>query len=113
MGWASCGDDSRGRPIGYAHRGTCDAPGCTHLIDRGLSYACGGMHGEADTYCEGYFCSRHLGCPDIEEEALEALEAEYGAHAVTQLCPECCKAVEAMDLSEFGFERADIDEENY
>mgnify|MGYP000138437080 CR=1 FL=1 len=65
MGWANCGEDSKGRPIGYAHAATCDHPGCEARIDRGLSYACGGMHGTAPAegsfdVCEGYFCTTHL-----------------------------------------------------
>lgn len=60
MGWADCGTDSKGRPIGYVHLATCDHPGCNAEIDRGLSYACGGMHGQADVYCEGYYCPVHL-----------------------------------------------------
>jgi hypothetical protein len=59
MGWANCGEDSKGRPIGYAHRATCDHPGCEKRIDRGLSYACGDMHGEDEVSCEGYFCPEH------------------------------------------------------
>ncbi len=64
MGWADCGKDSNGRPIGYAFPATCDHPGCKAKIDRGLAYACGGMHGEQSTddiwCCEGYFCEKHL-----------------------------------------------------
>jgi len=64
MGWANCGKDSRGRPIGYAHSATCDDPGCDVPIDRGLSHACGDMHGPEDKRggigCEEYFCSKHL-----------------------------------------------------
>lgn len=60
MGWSSCGTDSTGRPIGYAHPATCDHPGCDITIDRGLSYACGGEHGETEYSCEGYFCRHHL-----------------------------------------------------
>lgn len=59
MGWSSCGTDSRGRPIGYGHRATCDHDGCKAKIDRGLGYACGGMHGTSPG-CEGYFCGGHL-----------------------------------------------------
>lgn len=60
MGWGNCGKDSKGRPIGYVFEATCDNPGCTEKIDRGLSYACGGMHGENGGYdCEGYFCPKH------------------------------------------------------
>jgi hypothetical protein len=64
MGWADCGNDSKGRPIGYGFSATCDYPGCEEKIDRGLSYACGGMHGIYDRDghergCEGYFCEKH------------------------------------------------------
>lgn len=59
MGWANCGKDSQGRPIGYAFEATCDHPGCDAKIDRGLSYACGGMHGEDELSCEKYFCEIH------------------------------------------------------
>ena len=47
MGWAHCGLDSKGREIGYAIATTCDEPECAAEIDRGLAYACGGMHGQA------------------------------------------------------------------
>jgi hypothetical protein len=60
MGWSSCGEDDRGRPIGYGHEGTCDHPGCEAKIDRGLSYACGGMHGHSEWSCDAYFCGEHL-----------------------------------------------------
>lgn len=60
MGWADCGNDSKGRPIGYAFEATCDHPECNAKIDRGLAFACGGMHGENDGFdCEGYFCEMH------------------------------------------------------
>jgi hypothetical protein len=58
MGWSDCGEDSKGRPTGYGHETTCDQPGCEVEIDRGLSYACGGMHG-ADDGCEQYYCGEH------------------------------------------------------
>lgn len=62
MGWAFCGKDSRGRRIGYGVSARCDEPGCRVQIDRGLGYACGGMHGDGDPEysCEGYFCGEHL-----------------------------------------------------
>jgi len=59
VGWADCGTDSRGRPIGYAFPAWCDEEGCTAKIDRGLSYACGGMHGGDEISCENYFCEKH------------------------------------------------------
>ena len=76
MGWANCGTDSEGHPIGYAHEAECDHPGCDRRIDRGLSYACGGMHGEDVSYCEKYFCGDHLiHCP----------------HHDWWVCEECCR----------------------
>jgi hypothetical protein len=61
MGWAFCGQDSEGRDIGYGVPATCDHPECSEAIDRGLAYACGGMHGDlGDEGCEGYFCDEHL-----------------------------------------------------
>ena len=59
MGWANCGTDSQGRLIGYTHEAICDYPGCKKEIDRGLSYACGDMHGEDEISCERYFCEEH------------------------------------------------------
>jgi hypothetical protein len=79
MGWSDCGEDSKGRPIGYAFEATCDHPGCTKEIDRGLAYACGGMHGEGDNYCEGYFCAEHLVFVDVP------LYADRGGF----VCPAC------------------------
>lgn len=60
MGYANCGVDSQGRPIGYAADATCDHDGCNKKIHRGLSYACGDMHGETEHGCEKYFCEEHL-----------------------------------------------------
>lgn len=67
MGWARCGEDSRGRPIGYAHQATCDEPGCAARIHRGLAYACGGEHGEDVHSCEGYFCGAHLSYCEVSD----------------------------------------------
>lgn len=60
MGWAYCGKDNNGREIGYGIEATCDHPGCNEQIDRGMGYACGGMHGKEEYYCDKYFCSKHL-----------------------------------------------------
>ncbi len=59
MGWGNCGSDNNGRPIGYNHAAVCDHEGCSNKIDRGLSYACGDMHGETEYGCDKYFCSEH------------------------------------------------------
>lgn len=84
MGWSDCGTDSKGRPIGYAHRATCDHPGCNKQIDRGLAYACGGIHGE-DPGCEGYFCGDHL--------FLTTSQSDCG-----YVCAECLKLYEGEEV---------------
>lgn len=57
--WSNCGTDSKGRDIGYGEVVECDYPGCKQVIDRGLAYACGDMHGASDISCEGHFCYNH------------------------------------------------------
>ena len=84
MGWGDCGHDSNGRPIGYVFAATCDHPGCDAQIDRGLSYACGGMHGEDDHSCEGYFCGKHM---------VHGCELKDGK--LTHLCVTCTETAEA------------------
>ncbi|MFA0012068.1 hypothetical protein AB4391_01780 [Vibrio lentus] len=79
MSWADCGFDSAGRPVGYVHAAVCDHEGCEKKIDRGLSYACGGMHGADEHGCEKYFCQDHL------SETL----SEYGRFY--NVCDSCAK----------------------
>lgn len=76
MGWADCGEDDLGRPIGYSYEATCDHPDCGAEIDRGLGYACGGRHGEegiaGQPGCPRYYCGDHLdpedhGCDQLKE----------------------------------------------
>lgn len=62
MGWACCGKDDRGREIGYGITATCDKKGCDEVIDRGLSYVCGSMHG-GEGGCGRYFCYTHQSFP--------------------------------------------------
>ena len=59
MGWGF-GELPNGKKIGYSVSAVCEEPGCDAAIDRGLAYACGGMHGEEENYCAGYFCYEHL-----------------------------------------------------
>lgn len=90
MGWANCGADSKGRPIGYAHAATCDGPGCAAVIDRGLSYACGGMHGEdPNGACEGYFCPKHLTAVRLDENGVETADKRVG---FVEICGVCAAA---------------------
>lgn len=88
MGWANCGTDSQGRPIGYAHEATCDHHGCNENIDRGLSYACGGMHGENGFDCEKYFCYKHLYFIDADSDDV-----------LGPVCEECRNAYEKRDTT--------------
>ena len=86
MGWANCGTDSEGRSIGYAFDATCDEPGCEEKINRGLTYACGGMHGETGYDCEKYFCDDHLFyCYYIPSDFLDIEQP---------ICIECIKLLE-------------------
>jgi len=59
MGWGNCGIDSQGRMIGYSFTAICDHPDCEKVIDRGLAYVCGDMHGEDIYSCEKYYCDDH------------------------------------------------------
>jgi hypothetical protein len=83
MGWANCGTDEDGRPIGYGHEAICDQPGCSAKIDRGLSYVCGNMHGGGDLGCGKYFCSGHLICVEVNDGSSD------------QLCDNCHRIAEA------------------
>lgn len=101
MGWANCGTDSRGRPIGYAHEATCDEPGCGAKLYRGLDYACGGMHGEDEWSCEDYFCHDHLECVSVSGLVLGVCArcklALIESGAIDVECEECGNEVPLRD----------------
>ncbi|MGL5485874.1 MAG: hypothetical protein ACRDC6_06240 [Shewanella sp.] len=82
MGWGSCGEDSKGRPIGYMHDAKCDHPDCNKTIDRGLSHACGGMHGNTEYGCEKYFCEDHM------SNVIKCCDGDY-----VRVCDECAKTL--------------------
>ncbi len=95
MGWGTCGTDSRGRNIGYLFPARCDHPGCYRRIDRGLSYACGDMHGNDEISCEKYFCSKHL---------TEYVEIDDSISVrLVRICSECAKTMleDASDIWEY------------
>lgn len=102
MGWATCGDDSKGRPIGYAIEAICDEPGCKIEIDRGLFYACGGMHGEDEHSCEGYFCEDHRTYTDEKPLPSERYvhSDEYGDW--TPRCNACTQHLDEHRRTERG-----------
>lgn len=79
LNWKDCGEDIKGRAIGSAVRGSCDYPGCFQEIDRGVTHACGGMHGNLDGGCHGYFCKKHL----------YKVHDPFKFHYVPMLCRDC------------------------
>jgi len=107
MGWSDCGDDSKGRPIGYGFEAICDHPGCTEVIDRGLAYACGSDHGGGEWFCEDYFCSAHLrhSLP-IDDRDCQVCDACYAeALAYAKANPEDANELVEFftDMGEDGF----------
>lgn len=44
---------------GYGVEATCEEPGCTEKIDRGLAFLCGQTPGGDEFGCGGYFCPQH------------------------------------------------------
>lgn len=59
MGWSIGYDDKWGRDIGYGVPAYCDHPDCNEVIDRGLSYVCGGEPYGGEHGCGLYFCNEH------------------------------------------------------
>ena len=95
MGWMHCGEDSKGRDIGYGVSAVCDHPDCSKPIDRGLGHACGGMHGDQEG-CEKYYSDEHL----THHLANHLTGSIYGGRVCGQchadfveengpICPEC------------------------
>lgn len=82
MGWGH-GIASDGREIGYLVEATCEHPGCTTKIDRGLAYACGGLAavlGEPDAAgCGHHFCPEHLFMGVGHSQGCEACCAKWDA----------------------------------
>lgn len=96
MGWGDCGTDDEGRPIGYGVEATCDEPGCTARIDRGLSYCCGKEHGGGEWGCGRYFCGKHLSLAWAGEDEeicspqlCTSCVARWNAEVVVEKCSEC------------------------
>lgn len=61
MSWSIGYDERWKRDIGYGVPATCDHPGCGEVIDRGLSYVCGGQPYGGDHGCGLFFCGKHIG----------------------------------------------------
>lgn len=81
MGWGY-DIDRNGREVGYSIQATCDWPGCTKVIDRGLGYACGGDHDEGEAGCAGYYCGQH-------RQGYRRLTC--GVSRTVEVCNDCAK----------------------
>jgi hypothetical protein len=86
MGYANYLYD--GKLCGYAVPDECNQDGCETPIDRGLAYSCGNGPGEADDYCDGYFCGEHLYFVDPEVSDSR------------QLCGACLADAEVLVVSD-------------
>ena len=60
MYWAIGYDENWNRDIGFDVPGTCDHPGCSAAINRGMDHVCGGEPYGGDSNCGLYFCKDHL-----------------------------------------------------
>lgn len=60
MSWAVGYDTRWKRDIGYGVPAYCDHPDCNEVIDRGLSYICGGDVYGGEFGCGLFFCAEHL-----------------------------------------------------
>lgn len=79
MGWSIGYDNNWKRDIGYGVPAYCDFPGCKEVIDRGLSYVCGGDPYGGDHGCGLFFCSKHL------------CYHKFRDGETVQICPRCDK----------------------
>lgn len=64
MGWSIGFDTKWKRDVGYGVPAFCDHPRCHAVIDRGISYVCGGKPFGGDKGCGLYFCFEHLSWSD-------------------------------------------------
>lgn len=94
MGW-SHGYNKDGREVGYSVEATCDHPDCDTVIDRGISYLCGGvkqLHNE-EYGCGKFFCDKHtsirgLCFPCMEKHPICINCGEYG-YIEEGICDNC------------------------
>lgn len=71
MGWSIGYDEHWNRDIGYGVPAWCDHPDCNEVIDRGLSYVCGGQPYGGEEGCGLYFCPRHLYAGDESNQVCD------------------------------------------
>ncbi len=106
MGYAVGYDERWARDVGYGVPATCDHPGCTAEINRGLDYVCGqdvfgGEHG-----CGLYFCHDHLESaytPDGNGDLLDDNGEEY-----PKMCKKCVTSHETGTQQDFFVPTPDL-----
>lgn len=88
MGWAVGWDDQRQRDVGYGVPATCDHPGCTTEIDRGLGFRCGGTHNLSrdGVGCGLFFCAEHRWFHEFPDQEPDDDELPFTA----RVCERCC-----------------------
>lgn len=86
-----------GKEAGYYVEATCEHPGCSAKIDRGMSFVCAGEPGDQGGWsCEGYFCNDHLysvGCLPDSDAIIELRE-------YVSTCAQCTSLLAFMDQIE-------------
>lgn len=95
MGWSRGYDETWHRDVGYSVPAFCDAPGCSEVIDRGLSYVCGSEPFGGEQGCGLYFCEAHQYCAHKQSP----LKAEFGDtdRRTIWLCSRCSNQMEPYD----------------
>lgn len=94
-----------GKEAGYSVEATCEHPGCTTTIDRGMGYACGGDAGDqGGCACEGYFCGKHM----YSVDTLPDTHARTELRQCVSLCQQCTSQAAFLDwIEEAEHYRAD------
>jgi hypothetical protein len=71
-------DNTWKRHIGYGVPAMCDHPGCAAIIDRGLTFVCGGQPYGGEFGCGLYFCSTHQRIAGAKREHAPLCTRCYG-----------------------------------
>lgn len=75
---------------GYGVPAVCEYPTCNEEIDRGMSYACGGVP-FSDYGCDRYFCERHTGIVQFKSDGSRCRHKKDCDCEYIQLCERCAR----------------------
>jgi hypothetical protein len=78
------------RFAGYGVPAICEHPDCLKEIDRGVSYACGGVP-NSEHGCDRYFCSEHLNYVYFKEDGLLCRHRKDCDCDSFEICEMCSK----------------------